>query len=1293
MGLVSTHVDWVQLCGLHRFQGDKVGCLHEHAGDQPKYPRNVAQFGAHRVCPDFPPAVMANALQKEWCMNDALGGETTCIQPGPNWPDHSVSAPRQHASEAGAFDLNRPAVRIHPYGNRSAVPERQDPVTLDSIDTIGDICPIMERKYTQPPFSACFLEPVNRTGVFSYWWMQDAVTNQKRLYMLTPAHVAKTLRRPPPFVAYDPKTTAVTFNTHSDYVIVQCGAYESGYLPAVAGHPIRPLEVPRTPPPLKVRQAVYVITQDKRLLKYRITNMTGTVSVSYEPVSQAAGGSTTVGGDSGALVCLVSGVPVGMHIAAGTFVPFSAIELFEALRPGQEHRTPPLVTGSWSDMRKLAKPIGDFIVRQHADRGEGAPPPRAHEVVQNGEGDLEDDCPWVLPCPPTASILGGQFADEPFFCLPSPEAQKAAACVQNQLVHADYAWVADQCMRHTNVSLCTVRAQLPPRPWTPGGASNHCQRWRHDICALYQPGYFTVFEHGNALHSVMPIRHTEHTRVWLEAHEIVALLHRVIMGLVSDNCHFASPEHGGVRTKDIAPARRLRGVHLTIPPECLTWPDLNFDSRLWDRTLSGPPEDRAMISVLGPATPRRRPHFTPAILFPGPLHHVRDKEVDGYEEDGIPALSQTPRACMICVNHKSFYTNVDAAIGQLKKDMGLGIVEGPFRLPPITPFRVDPSSIAIKTDLEGVESARNCTDGGDANAPMLAGRDISRNACEDDEGDPRIHAVLLPMVTDFAFNLAVMYTLLFAVMEGWGPPDPLAPVSSFSDEGGFINVSPASFIPVAGCADKKRWYRQFAVHWSALWLQMAIILCTGITLDLGMQFGQASAVQIAQRRLNNILDVVYTRVYNRVSVWSLWTPHGPRPQVDPARCWDSHPAVYGWRQRRYDMAIAKGLDPHEAVREAFPFNKHGYIDDSMSPTIALFIDLFFEELIAYCMSSGTVLSIPKFQKADAFGRLWTMHGDHTWLAAVRGCLAPLGKYLVMNLQGGLVKEKPARISQIVARTQAFLATSEDHRLSLVSYDEFEQIIGVWMYVAQTNLAIVPLLQYPLRNLHATFRLKVGRTAHLGSAIPLVRRAKKSLELICTVGARNPGIAFAPDTSPIDWTTAIWVVHDAAGDSGVDDYRGHFTMILAPGATHVAYVKGRWTAEQLVNHSTTLEACGGNCGLAEVLIRYPVGDIVECYDSQSATMALRRLGCSSLPLSAQVAQRGRILEAYGKGRRLFIFWFPRELNKITDAGSKDEMRTVQLMLAQRGLPPLATEPLPPAHPPTFGPVLQSELLSE
>jgi hypothetical protein len=126
--------------------------------------------------------------------------------------------------------------------------------------------------------------------------------------------------------------------------------------------------------------------------------------------------------------------------------------------------------------------------------------------------------------------------------------------------------------------------------------------------------------------------------------------------------------------------------------------------------------------------------------------------------------------------------------------------------------------------------------------------------------------------------------------------------------------------------------------------------------------------------------------------------------------------------------------------------------------------------------------------------------------------------------------------------------------------------------------------------------------------------------------------------------------------------------VIPGAPFTYYVKGRWTAAQLLNHSTTLETAGSNVGLLAALLRCPPGDIVEAFDSQAATLCGRRLSCRASTMCDSIRQRGDILDAVGRTRRCFLFFFHRELNQIADDGSKDLMTTVAARLAERGFAP-------------------------
>ena len=53
MGIVLSHVMWVQHCSAHRLLGERIGCQHEHAGEMPKFLTNKQSMGPMRQVPMF----------------------------------------------------------------------------------------------------------------------------------------------------------------------------------------------------------------------------------------------------------------------------------------------------------------------------------------------------------------------------------------------------------------------------------------------------------------------------------------------------------------------------------------------------------------------------------------------------------------------------------------------------------------------------------------------------------------------------------------------------------------------------------------------------------------------------------------------------------------------------------------------------------------------------------------------------------------------------------------------------------------------------------------------------------------------------------------------------------------------------------------------------------------------------------------------------------------------------------------------------------------------------------------
>ena len=153
------------------------------------------------------------------------------------------------------------------------------------------------------------------------------------------------------------------------------------------------------------------------------------------------------------------------------------------------------------------------------------------------------------------------------------------------------------------------------------------------------------------------------------------------------------------------------------------------------------------------------------------------------------------------------------------------------------------------------------------------------------------------------------------------------------------------------------------------------------------------------------------------------------------------------------------------------------------------------------------------------------------------------------------------------------------------------------FIATTCPEIIPLLQPVIRCLHADARFKQqGRCVWTSTAT-------KAYEIIMLTIAPNMGIAFMADMSPINFDTCIWIICDAAGasDEEPDSYRGGFSLIILPGAKRTLFTQRRWSAAELIQHSTALECENGTQALRAALEAIgPNGpvDIIECFDNTS-----------------------------------------------------------------------------------------------
>lgn len=97
---------------------------------------------------------------------------------------------------------------------------------------------------------------------------------------------------------------------------------------------------------------------------------------------------------------------------------------------------------------------------------------------------------------------------------------------------------------------------------------------------------------------------------------------------------------------------------------------------------------------------------------------------------------------------------------------------------------------------------------------------------------------------------------------------------------------------------------------------------------------------------------------------------------------------------------------------------------------------------------------------------------------------------------------------------------------------------------------------------------------------------------------------------------------------------------------------KWTAEQLQWHSTKQECVAANLVTREVA-RLGVQDIVEVYDSLSASRVMRRLACHKAALEGDVRDRVAIFRECAD-LRVFTLQTDRELHQEADGLSKVDL---------------------------------------
>ena len=193
----------------------------------------------------------------------------------------------------------------------------------------------------------------------------------------------------------------------------------------------------------------------------------------------------------------------------------------------------------------------------------------------------------------------------------------------------------------------------------------------------------------------------------------------------------------------------------------------------------------------------------------------------------------------------------------------------------------------------------------------------------------------------------------------------------------------------------------------------------------------------------------------------------------------------------------------------------------------------------------------------------------------------------------------------------------------------------------------------------------------------IRLSEAAISDLRVIGGSLPlsrGYAFAPSTKPIGADKpVVYVMNDAAGQSSTFEHRiaGGGVWLYTATAHETLWSNVRWTATQLLTHSTEQELANANCSLEAVIKLYPDHDILEILDNLSAVTTLRHLSCKSHTLERQLRFRLTLLRT--ATQRVFTDWSARGDGTLADQLSKDEQSQFRAALAARHLPPAQATP--------------------
>ena len=525
--------------------------------------------------------------------------------------------------------------------------------------------------------------------------------------------------------------------------------------------------------------------------------------------------------------------------------------------------------------------------------------------------------------------------------------------------------------------------------------------------------------------------------------------------------------------------------------------------------------------------------------------------------------------------------------------------------------------------------------------------------------------------------------------------------------GEIVGILAAAGVPMCiGKSDWSRYYRQVAKPPCEYWHQVIWSQVEGCNYDKSVTFGDGagpcgahvgtdSFVQLFRAEYGARLETIRRDDFSNWPAGVICDKSAIRRAIGALEVWRVE------RTKALKITQPQRCDDPDWLREQLEmFELEAFFDDSMFAVVHCLFDLIVWVVLSVGAFIGLETATHKISCgteegwiADLDPEAWEQRGEVRWHNWRRGCLSILGKLLDIAKQ--LVYDDPVRLTKLLDKIEAMGVESTvwANGKRVASVDTTRSVIGNLFYVILTAPEQRGWLNRPIRGLkisetvmpvlNAKYRSQPRRGKKCEPLwakcfysdkmeecmIRAVKGAQATGGVAFNVMARRPGA---------QGRSLAFVLTDAAGcrrvhlaNGGIRELplreqggAGAWVVFVDPDRQvdragpirlrdcRVKWMHVKWTAEQLQWHSTKQECAAANLVTREVA-RLGVQDIVEVYDSLSASRVMRRLACHKAALEGDVRDRVAIFRECAD-LRVFTLQTDRELHQEADGLSKVDL---------------------------------------